>query len=458
MGKIRQKLKETIDKFEYSIREFITAELKNYYGENWWDICIDSLIKKEVERLINKENKKEPNKIYDKIEYLTFFQYKTIITDKNNWNNLFKNYFLINSNFTFPFDKIRNIRNRISHLRFYKNDLKKLEVYSDEILRLVPNKYIKTKKPNINDFLQQGKKQIKEKKLYNQILRIYSSVFSSIFMIRYYLIDYSYLIYWVIYTTLFILLISILLKENEGRKKLIKKRHLSLFRNFGLFIEKGVINDEEFEHFLLKWYKKAKHSRTKRIDIIPIYILYYGVIILIISAEIYFYVLTSIFDNFPGELYLNVFNILLLFFLIGFIYLFFKSYGENIINRYYWLLKDIIREEYFNIDEDFNKIFNQYEIKKDFSKLNDLLKDLIVRINNLVELKILYTIKDVRYDYNLQVFTKMFQRGNIFDIFKIIEKFESEINILKELNANEMLNFNGIINTFKLLKKKIGLK
>jgi len=121
-----------IAQIEKNLREFIRENLKSYYGEKWWRMGVPDKIRKDV--AIKKEEDPEgENK--DKIEYLDFKDYHKIITMQKNWNNIFKQYFVIGKvknkeKLTSWVSKIIPIRIEVMHSRdIDKNQLKQLREY-----------------------------------------------------------------------------------------------------------------------------------------------------------------------------------------------------------------------------------------------------------------------------------------------------------------------------------------
>ena len=138
------KARDLIESFERIFRIFIQNSLKDYYHEQWWELGISQPIRERISRQIENKLKKEPKKNHKKIEEFNFNDYKNLIFRKHNWSNIFQKYFHQKSNIEFPLDKLRLIRNDISHARsLNKKDLRKIETYIDDIFNYIPDEFIK---------------------------------------------------------------------------------------------------------------------------------------------------------------------------------------------------------------------------------------------------------------------------------------------------------------------------
>ena len=137
VNKSKNEARSKIDVFEAVIIEFIKRYLENYYKQNWWEYGIPGDIKNEAERRLNIEKVEEPHRTYQKYEFLTLTDLMHIICYKNNWRNIFSQIFHKKHQIRTYFENIRNIRNRISHYRdkFFEVDLKRLEVYLEDIYK-----------------------------------------------------------------------------------------------------------------------------------------------------------------------------------------------------------------------------------------------------------------------------------------------------------------------------------
>ena len=133
-----------IDKFEILIRLFIEDGLKNYYKDSWWESGIPLRIRTRISEFQNNIKKQEPKKIYKRRDSFIFNEYKDIIFYKKNWINIFENVFHEKTNVSFPFNKLRLLRNDLSHARkLNKKDFRKIEIYSDDILKYIPTEFTK---------------------------------------------------------------------------------------------------------------------------------------------------------------------------------------------------------------------------------------------------------------------------------------------------------------------------
>lgn len=114
---LRNYSRNLIERFERDIRLFLEDELKSYYKESWWESGIPQAIRERISSLINNKKKQEPKKIYKKRDLFTFSDYESIVFYKKNWDNIFKSIFHEKPSIQFPFEKLRHLRNDLSHAR-----------------------------------------------------------------------------------------------------------------------------------------------------------------------------------------------------------------------------------------------------------------------------------------------------------------------------------------------------
>ncbi len=67
------------------------------------------------------------------MNFLDFSDYSSIILRKKNWINVFSKYFPDKKSLDYPLEKLRIIRNDVSHVRVHPDDLNRYYVYIDEI-------------------------------------------------------------------------------------------------------------------------------------------------------------------------------------------------------------------------------------------------------------------------------------------------------------------------------------
>jgi hypothetical protein len=121
---------------ETKIRKFVIGNLKIEYGrkyQQWWGKGIPKDIRVEAVK------KRESNLTVPIEEYLNFYDYIKIMSKKENWNNIFKDYFQIKKDAKSKDAKLdflkeaNETRNIIMHMRsgFKKKDLNKLKQFHE---------------------------------------------------------------------------------------------------------------------------------------------------------------------------------------------------------------------------------------------------------------------------------------------------------------------------------------
>lgn len=124
---------------EEKVREFIEKELSET-NSNWWKQRIPGDVKQNAEERKQKDERRK-NWDYQKqplISYIDFTDYEKIITQKNNWNDIFQYVFRDKTAISGKLKEIDPIRNAISHTRNLDSyEVKQIRFYSEEILRAI---------------------------------------------------------------------------------------------------------------------------------------------------------------------------------------------------------------------------------------------------------------------------------------------------------------------------------
>jgi len=128
---------------ETEIRRFIEAELSEL-NSKWWKQLIPGDVKEEAEKRKNDDEKRKTweFKEHKLISYINFPEYDKIITQKNNWNEIFQDVFRDKNRISTTLKGIEPIRNAISHTRNLDPlEEKQLIFYSEEVLRAISYYY-----------------------------------------------------------------------------------------------------------------------------------------------------------------------------------------------------------------------------------------------------------------------------------------------------------------------------
>jgi len=117
ISKRRREAKRDIENFENNLRSFIRSALYEHYGEEWWDKGIPSDIKMLIEErgLAHIEAKD--------LEILEIGNHYTIISDKENWTNIFSPIFENKETLRMNISKLKNFKNNLSEKMINEEDL-----------------------------------------------------------------------------------------------------------------------------------------------------------------------------------------------------------------------------------------------------------------------------------------------------------------------------------------------
>ncbi len=140
---------------EENIRRFLEQELSELNSQ-WWKQRIPGDVKQNAEGRKQKDELRK-NWDYEKqplISYIDFTDYEKIITQKNNWNDIFQHIFHDKIAISGKLKEIEPIRNAISHTRnLDPHEEKQLRFYSEEILRSI-SYYLKNKSKIISEKIE----------------------------------------------------------------------------------------------------------------------------------------------------------------------------------------------------------------------------------------------------------------------------------------------------------------
>jgi len=131
------KAKEDLANFEEILRMFILAKLKESYKEEWWELGIPEYVQKKVINNLEEAKKQDPRMEFDKLTFMDYSDYFSIIMRNKNWRNIFSNIFLDKENVNFPFKRIKAFRNSCYHGRLIPSEFNKYLVFMDEILKFI---------------------------------------------------------------------------------------------------------------------------------------------------------------------------------------------------------------------------------------------------------------------------------------------------------------------------------
>ena len=115
-----------ITAFEKELRKFIEKELKKYYGDEWWERGVNDNVRGRCEKLKRIEEKK--GRKVKLIDCLDFSHYSIILTDRNNWPNIFSKILGDKNKLLARLDILKSIRDPVFHTRGRINSREKLDV------------------------------------------------------------------------------------------------------------------------------------------------------------------------------------------------------------------------------------------------------------------------------------------------------------------------------------------
>ena len=131
---------ETLKNFENKIRQFIVEKLSDI-SNNWWNERIPDDVRANALDRKTKNEKLWPwkdTKETELIHYVDFNDYSKIIKKRDNWRDVFKDYFINDEMISSKLLELEPIRNSIGHSRELTSEEKQiLELYTRQILRCI---------------------------------------------------------------------------------------------------------------------------------------------------------------------------------------------------------------------------------------------------------------------------------------------------------------------------------
>ncbi len=149
---------QILKNLEEKIREFIGIELSEN-NPKWWKQLIPGDVKSNAEQRKAADEGRKTWKFKEQplMSYIDFTDYEKIITQNNNWKEIFQYVFRDKTAISGKLKEIEPIRNAISHTRnLDHHEEKQLRFYSEEILRTI-------------SYYNDNKKKIKKQKAMQKI-------------------------------------------------------------------------------------------------------------------------------------------------------------------------------------------------------------------------------------------------------------------------------------------------
>ncbi|MGD2249441.1 MAG: Swt1 family HEPN domain-containing protein [Candidatus Methanofastidiosia archaeon] len=118
--------------FEVEMRKFIQKILKDILGKGWFNRAFDDTSKKEIEKRIEKEEKRSVNFRYPEslLDFAILENLRDVILRQDNWNLCFSKYFEDKKAFEVKITEIIDARNRIAHFR---------QIHFNEVVVIIQN-------------------------------------------------------------------------------------------------------------------------------------------------------------------------------------------------------------------------------------------------------------------------------------------------------------------------------
>lgn len=123
------KAREDLNKFEQQVRMFIKNKLKEFYKDDWWKKGVPFYIRNTIEPKIKDKLIKKADISLDGIDFLDFEHYFPIISEKQNWDEIFSNTFSIVNNINEPFESLKVFNNKLYQKQADVRDLAKYPIY-----------------------------------------------------------------------------------------------------------------------------------------------------------------------------------------------------------------------------------------------------------------------------------------------------------------------------------------
>ena len=128
-----------ITRLEQTFRQFITRKLKEA-SPDWWVARVPKSIRKKAEKTKERYRSSEDQHGQKTllIDYVDFIDYVEIITEKDNWNTIFREVFGDENMLRTKFKELKPIRDARAHSRDVSaSQMQRLQLYSDDLIGLI---------------------------------------------------------------------------------------------------------------------------------------------------------------------------------------------------------------------------------------------------------------------------------------------------------------------------------
>jgi len=112
--KQKSKANLELENFENNLRNFIALKLEEHYEYEWWEKGIPENIRITIESRIQAEKKFMPKMKVQYKEFLELNHFYPIISEKNNWDEIFSDVFTDKNDLRENFESLTDFKNRLS--------------------------------------------------------------------------------------------------------------------------------------------------------------------------------------------------------------------------------------------------------------------------------------------------------------------------------------------------------
>ncbi len=123
------KAKYDIEEFEQKLHVFIRSRLKDNYKDDWWEKGIPPFIRSTIEPNVKTKLLKNRKLSLDGVDFLEFSHYFSVISEKNNWDNIFSNTFSLIQNIEEPFENLKVFKNKLYQKKVNMREYAKYPAY-----------------------------------------------------------------------------------------------------------------------------------------------------------------------------------------------------------------------------------------------------------------------------------------------------------------------------------------
>ncbi len=110
---LKLKAKEDLQFFEQKIQQYLVTQLEDHYGDEWWEKGVPENLRININTKLKAKGIPPPKLEAQNMTHLEYNDYFPIITEDENWNDLFSDVFVDKDSLGENFENLRNFKSNL---------------------------------------------------------------------------------------------------------------------------------------------------------------------------------------------------------------------------------------------------------------------------------------------------------------------------------------------------------